>query len=250
VTAALSQIVRHPIKSVGYEELPAATLAPEAPLPWDRHWAVAHAAARFDGNPDGWAPKLNFLRGWGSADLMAVACRFDDGEGRMHLTQPRRDPLDFAPGRDDAVLIDWLRPLWPENRPEPDRLVVANGFHLADTPDPYLAVLNHASNRALGQRLGMDLSIHRWRGNLWVDGWAPWEEFDLIGREIAIGPAVLKVESRITRCKATCGNPETGHADADTLGALRDGYEHEDFGVYARVITGGQLRPGDTVRVR
>ena len=30
----------------------------------------------------------------------------------------------------------------------------------------------------------MDLSIHRWRGNLWVDGWAPWAEFDWIGQDI------------------------------------------------------------------
>jgi uncharacterized protein len=43
----------------------------------------------------------------------------------MRLTHPRRDPLALCPRRDDALLIDWLRPLWPENRPEPDRLVVA-----------------------------------------------------------------------------------------------------------------------------
>ncbi len=250
MSATLSHIVRHPIKSVGFEELPAVTLSPDAPLPWDRHWAVAHAAARFDGNPVGWEPKLNFVRGWGSADLMAVACRFDEFAGRMTLTHPRREPLHLDMSGDPAPLIDWLRPLWPENRPEPDRLVVANGFHLADNPDPFVAVLNLASNRALGQRLGMDLSIHRWRGNLWVDGWAPWEEFDLIGREIGIGHVVLRVESRITRCKATAGNPETGRADADTLGALEEGYEHQDFGVYARVVEGGQIRPGDTVQIR
>jgi uncharacterized protein len=79
---------------------------------------------------------------------------------------------------------------------------------------------------------------------------APWEEFDLIGREIAIGAVVLQVESRITRCKATCGNPETGRADADTLGALDEGYGHQDFGVYARVVAGGQIRPGDAVTIR
>jgi uncharacterized protein YcbX len=52
---ALAQIVRHPIKSVGFEELPAVTLTPDAPLPWDRHWAVAHKAARFRRQPRGLA---------------------------------------------------------------------------------------------------------------------------------------------------------------------------------------------------
>ncbi len=250
MSATLAHIVRHPIKSVGVEELPEAVLSPDQALPWDRHWAVAHAAARFDGNPEGWEPKLNFVRGWGSADLMAVGCSFDAGTGRMTLTHPRRDPLTFAPGEGDAALIGWLRPLWPGTRPDPDRLVHAPDSPLADKPDPYLSVLNLSSNRALGQRLGMDLSIHRWRGNLWVDGWAPWEEFDLIGREIAVGPAVLRVEERITRCKATCGNPETGRADADTLGALEDGYGHQDFGVYARVVAGGPIRAGDAVTIQ
>jgi hypothetical protein len=41
------------------------------------------------------------------------------------------------------------------------------------------------------------------------------------------------------------GNPETGLADADTLGALSEGWGHEDFGVYARVTGGGRIATGD-----
>ena len=37
--------------------------------------------------------------------------------------------------------------------------------------------------------------------------------------------------------------------DADTLGALQATYGHQDFGVYARVITGGTIAVGDTVVV-
>jgi uncharacterized protein len=112
-------------------------------------------------------------------------------------------------------------------------------------PEPYVAIANHSSNRALGQRLGQELSIHRWRANLWLDGLAPWEEFDLLGREITIGPTRLRIEERITRCRATSANPQTGRTDADTLGALEDGYGHQDFGVYARVIAGGTVQTGD-----
>ena len=60
---------------------------------------------------------------------------------------------------------------------------------------------------------------------------------------------VLKVAQRITRCKATTVNPETGTADADTLGALRAGWGHEDFGLYATVETGGEIRRGDAVEL-
>lgn len=243
----LAQICRHPIKSVGYEELPRVTLTPDQTLPFDRMWAVAHAGAPFHGHPTDWQPKLCFLRGWAEGQLMAIRARFDDATQTVTLTHPQRpDFTALLPAGGDA-LVDWLRPLWPANRPDPDRLVArTDGGALTDVPEPYLAIANHSSNRALGQRLGQDLSIHRWRANLWLDGMAPWEEFDLIGREISIGTTRLRIEDRITRCRATCANPETGRTDADTLGALEEGYDHQDFGVYARVISGGTATVGDT----
>lgn len=244
----LAHICRHPVKSVGYEELARVRLEPDMPLPFDRHWAVAHEAAKFPGQPEGWHGKMNFLRGFSEAALMAIRAEFDEETRRLTVTQPARPPLTVTLPEDGPALVDWLRPLWPEARPAPSRLVArTDGGALSDVPQPYLAVLSLASNRALGQRLGQDLSIHRWRGNLWLEGLAPWEEFDLLGREIAIGPVRLRVEKRITRCRATCANPETGVFDADTLGALKDGYGHQDFGVYARVIDGGGISVGDHV---
>ena len=61
--------------------------------------------------------------------------------------------------------------------------------------------------------------MERFRGNVWLDGLEPWAEFDLVGRDIRVGAATLRVRERITRCKATTVNPETGRIDADTLGA-------------------------------
>jgi uncharacterized protein len=248
MTARVAHLCRHPIKSAGFEEVARVTLAPGRAFPFDREWAVAHAAAKFGADPGGWQPKLNFLRGWGSADLMAVACASDEGARQLRLTHPRAAALEVCPDdpADAARLIDWLRPFWADTRPEPARVVRVPGQPMTDTPEPYVAILNLASNRALGQRLGRDLSIHRWRGNVWLDGLAPWEEFDLISRDITLGTATLRVEERIGRCRATCANPETGAFDADTLGALEQGFGHQDFGVYARVIAGGDVATGDS----
>jgi uncharacterized protein YcbX len=244
----LAAICRHPVKSAGYEELAAVELAEGRPMPWDRTWAVAHAAAPFAADPDGWQPKMAFLRGWAEGSLMAIRARFDEASRTLHLTHPARPPFEGLMPAAGAALVDWLRPLWPANRPEPVRLVVRrDGGALSDVPEPWVSVASLASNRALGQRLGMALSIHRWRANLWLEGLAPWEEFDLVGREIRIGPVRLRVEERIGRCRATCANPESGRMDADTLGALEDGYGHQDFGVYARVIGGGRVALGDPV---
>lgn len=245
-TWRLARICRHPVKSVGYEELARVTLTPGQPLPWDRAWAVAHEAAPFAGDPDGWQPKMAFLRGWAEGQLMAIRARLDDRTRELTLTHPARPDFRALMPEGGDALVAWLRPLWPANRPAPDRLVARrDGGALSDVPEPYLAIANLASNRDLGARLGQDLSIHRWRANLWLEGLEPWAEFDLIGREIAIGPARLRIEERITRCRATAANPETGQTDADTLGALDRAFGHQDFGVYARVIAGGDIAVGD-----
>ena len=117
---------------------------------------------------------------------------------------------------------------------------------MTDSDFPSVSILNRASLAALGARLGKPLAMERFRGNVWLDGLEPFAEFDLVGRDIRLGGASLRVRERITRCKATTVDPDTGIGDADTLGALRAGWGHEDFGVYAEVVAGGRVALGDT----
>jgi len=44
-------------------------------------------------------------------------------------------------------------------------------------------------------------------------------------------------------------DPATGEKDANTLAALRDGFGHQDCGVYLVVTKGGWLNQDDTVEV-
>lgn len=245
----VAHLVRHPVKSAGYECVETAALAPGAAFPFDRVWAVAHAAARLTDTP-GWAEKLQFLRGWGSADLMAISCQSVPEAGEITLSHPRRVTASFRPDdpADAARLIGWLRPLWPANRPEPARVIRVPGQAMTDQDQPLISVNSTASLADLSARMGQSLSIHRFRGNIWVEGWAPWAELGLIGQEITIGTARLRVEEPIGRCRATGANPETGVQDADTMGVLEGGYGHTDFGVFARVIEGGSVKIGDEVR--
>lgn len=246
----ITHLVRHPIKSAGFEQVEKAALTPGAAFPFDRVWAVAHAAARLT-KPPAWASKLQFLRGWGSADLMAIACTSDPETRTVTLSHPRRPTESFRP--DDAAdavrLVDWLRPLWPETRPEPARVVSVPGQALTDQDQPLVSINTLASLADLSARMGQDLSIHRFRGNIWVDGWAPWAELGLVGKEIIVGTVRLLVTEPIGRCRATAANPETGAQDADTMEALEAGLGHSDFGVFARVIAGGTICLGDEVRV-
>lgn len=251
MTATVAALVRHPVKSIGFEELAEVVLAAGATMPHDRRWAITHAAARPNDSADGWASKLNFLRGWAEPRLMAIAATLDENSGSLRLTHPDLEPVSVRPDTAEgaAALIAWVAQLWPAVRPEPARVVTPTGRGMTDQQTPYISILNRASNADLSRRMGQDLSMHRWRGNVWLDGPEPWAERSWIGQEITLGKARLKVEAHISRCKATEANPMTGRADADTLGALDAAFGHQDFGVFARVVSGGRVATGDRAEI-
>lgn len=249
MTATVASIQRHPLKSHGRESLGAISLAAGRSMPWDRNWAVAHEAAKL--HPGEWAPCTNFSRGSKAPNLMAIEATFDEARGLLTLRHPERPDISFCPdnAEDAAAFIDWVRPLCPSDRAAPAQVVALPGRGNTDTDYPSVSLINLASNRALGEVMGVELSPKRWRGNFWIEGLAPFAEKDLIGKNLTLGTARLEIVQPIVRCLATTANPDTGQRDADTLGTLRAQFDHQNFGVYARVISGGTVAVGDMLIV-
>lgn len=250
MTAHLAHILRHPIKSVGYEEIESAPLTRGRALPFDRRWAIAHQAAKPEGPIRAWAGKQNFLRGAAAPGLMAIRAA-TAADGRITLTHPEAGSLAVHPdlSEDQAALMAWLRPLWPAHRPAPRSVEHAPGMALTDSPEPYVSVLSQSSLDALGAAAGVSLSRNRFRGNLWVEGWLPWSERALVGRNLRIGTAVLEIVEPIMRCRATCANPETGHEDLDVLSLLQRLNGDAQFGLFAVVREAGAVTRGDHVEI-
>lgn len=250
-TAVLKKIRRHPIKSVGGESLSEITLIAGAPLPGDRIWAILHEAADkhlSDGELRKWLPKSAFLRGAAAHPLQAITGGWHDG--KLSLMHPERPELRFDPddGDDMHRLLDWVRPLWPADKPVPSRLV-RGPQALTDNAPPYVSILSLDSLSALEDAAGQSFDTHRWRGNLWVEGWPARYEAGLIGKDIAIGTARLRIAEPIGRCTATDTSARTGKADCDMLSVLKSAFGDTSFGVFALVETGGTIRPGDRVEV-
>ncbi|MCF6444255.1 MOSC domain-containing protein [Nereida sp. MMG025] len=238
---------RHPIKSHGREELDRVTLTEGKTMPWDRRWAVAHEGARTDGAS--WASCANFSRGSKAAELMAIHAQTDVDSGLVTLSHPKRPDLAFDPDQSADDFLQWVRPLMPSNRAQSTRLVRVPDRGMTDTDYPSISLLNVSSLRALSQKAGAPLQATRFRTNIVMEGLGPWEEFEWIGKRLAIGSAEVEVTERIERCMATTANPATGARDVDTLGALEDGWGHRDFGVYAIVTKTGQIACGDKIKV-
>ena len=250
MTATISAIWRHPIKSHGREALERVRVLAGRTLPWDRTWAVLHEAAKADGSE--WAQCVNFSRGSKVPSLMAIDARLDEANGQVTLLHPDRVALTFDPDapEDLAKFLDWVAPLMPKERAASSRIVRVEGRGMTDTDFPSVSLGGLASLRALSDRLGQKLDPRRFRINFWVEGLAPFEEFDWVGSEIEIGGVAFRVDDRIERCMATTANPDTGRRDVDTLGGLESGWGHRDLGVYLTAISDGEVAVADPVTVR
>lgn len=241
---------RHPIKAHGVEAVEAVTLRAGETMPWDRVWAIATEAARVAPGSTEWAPCPNFGRGAKSPELMAIRAEVDEAGGTVRLTHPRREAITVNPDdpEDAARLVAWVTPLTAPGRALP-AFVARALVGMTDSEYPSISILNPASLAALGAQVGKTLAMERFRGNVWLDGMEPFEEFALVGGTLRLGEAVLAVREPITRCVATHVDPETGVVDADLLGALQAGWGHKDFGVFAEVTGGGRVTVGDAAVV-
>ncbi len=241
----VTHLWRYPIKSHGRECLNAVDLQVGKVFPWDRQWAVQHDLS--DHEVDGWLPCQHFMRGASTPGLAGLSATLD--EASRCVTVSHNDLGDFSFRPDDAIaateFLEWIQPLIDVNRSKPRRIVSARYVGLTDTDFASISIMNLATNRVISKTVKCPVEIERWRGNIWLDGFEPWQEFAWIGQHIKVGSAILKVRERIGRCLHTAANPRTGKRDLDLPRLLQEHWGHTDFGIYAEVTAAGRVSVGD-----
>ena len=247
----VEQIWRHPIKSLGAERVKRVTLSEGKTLPWDRVWALTYKNSKFDfGNPK-WVPCHKFLRCSIAPLFAAVSAKVNESCGEISLKHPAIGSINLNPEDPNSVsdFIKWVYPICPKNAPKPETLCKVPGRGMTDTDYPSISLNSISSLKDLSKKMDLELDPRRFRGNIWIKGLGPWFENELVGERISIGESVLKVVEPIVRCNATKLNVKTGRADADTLTALQDNFNHKDFGVYCKVIKPGSISEKDSFSV-
>lgn len=247
--ASIESIYRYPVKGLSPERLSRVTLSPGATLPLDRAYAIENGPSGFDPGHPQYFPKIRFLMLMRNARLAALKTSLDDESHvltiRYEDREAARGDMRTAEGR--AAIERFLAEYAADELRGPPKVLHAPGHSFSDVAKKVVSIINLASVAELDNAAGQPLNPLRFRGNLHVSGWPAWREFDLLGSEIAIGKARLKVVKRIVRCAATEVDPDTAIRDVAVPQLLMKTYDHADCGVYAEVKQGGEIEAGDRI---
>jgi len=246
--AKIASIYRYPVKGLSPEPMDRTWLAVGETLPGDRLYAIENGPSGFDPAQPRYQPKTHYLMLMRNGRLAALKTRFDAPSQTLVIAREGREAVrgDLGTAQGRSAIEQFFAGFCADELRGPPRLLHAPGFSFSDVARKVVSIINLTSVRALEQRIGAAVDPLRFRGNVYVTGWPAWHELDLVGSEIAIGNARLKVVKRIVRCAATNVDPATGIRDLAIPETLLRAYGHSDCGIYAEVVRPGEIAAGDT----
>jgi uncharacterized protein YcbX len=243
-------IFRHPVKGFTPEALDAVQLTPGEGFPFDRLWAVENGPCGFNPAAPAFVSKTRFTVLAQIARVAAARTRYDAASGVLHVTAPSAPEIAvrLADTAGRGAFAAWLTDLLGEDVRGTLKVIEApGGWRFTDHPLGQVSIINLASVRDLGQRMGVEIDPLRFRANLYVEGWPAWAENGWTGREMMLGWAKAQVFKPIVRCAAPGVNPATAERDLEITKALFDNYGHLHCGIYVRVTAAGAVGLGDAV---
>jgi len=253
----ITALYRYPVKGLSPEPLQSVVLQAGHGFPRDRQWAITNGRWFFDDTNYTPRPKTDFLMLMQHEKLAALRTQVSADGRRLAIRTPDGLVLDLA--LDDEADLRRASEFFAEylqgNAEQRPAIVTATSQRFTDVSvvSPALmqavSIVNMASVRDLGTRMGCELDPLRFRANVYVDGGQPWEELSWIDRDLRLGDIPARAVLRTRRCAATNVNPATGVRDLGIPQALMKHFRHGDMGIYVELLGGGMLRPGDPLQI-
>jgi uncharacterized protein len=244
----VTSLYRYPVKGLSPERVRCAELVKGDYFPADRLYALEDGPSGFDAAAPQHQSKIKFLMLMRNEGLARLTTRYDNAGATLSIEEGGRELVrgDVRTQEGRLAIEAFFRRFMPDELRGPPKLLAApHGFRFTDSRRGFVSIINLASVQAVEEMVGAPVDPLRFRGNVHVDGLAPWAEFDLMGK-VLHGPSGLrlKVTKRIERCAATNVDPVSALRDLDIPRALRRTWGHIDCGVLLQVTEGGALAPG------
>ncbi len=247
----VASLYRYPVKGLSPEALQSVALSTGETLPFDRAYAIENGPGRFDPGAPRHLPKINFLMLMRDERLATLKTRFEDASETLTILrdgkQVARGQLTTTLGR--RLIEQFIAAYMKTELRGAPRIVHAPGHSFSDVAAKCVHIVNLASVRELERIVGRAVDPLRFRANVYLDDGEAWAELGWMDRVIEIGPAKLQAFARTQRCEATNVDPGTGARDMAIPAHLMRTWGHQDFGIYAKIVTGGQISVGTAAAV-
>lgn len=240
-------LYRYPVKGLSPEALASATLEKGGTFPADRAFAIENGKHDFDPTAPKHFPKIKFLMLMRDERLATLKTRYEDATSTLHVSLDGSEVLAANLMSDEGrkALEDFLSTYMEKELRGRPRVVHAPGFSHSDAPAKLVSFINMASVRALEEKIGAHVHPLRFRGNVYIDGLAPFEDHDWVGKRFRVGEVEFEGVFPTERCAATNVDPETGARDMEIPKTLLQNWNSANLGLYAVVKSPGTIRPGD-----
>jgi len=256
LTGNIQALYHYPVKGLTAQRIDHVRLNPAQGFPFDREFGFARHDSGYDPNAYKPLPKTRFLMLMMDERLAGLESHFDTEIWQLSL-HVQGKPLmaaDLSTQKGRQETETFFARMFDMTADEMPRFVHAAPHRFTDVSVASEALMNAVSLintnsvKAFGQKIGQEIDPMRFRGNILFDGWPPFSELDLVGKEIRIGDARAKITLRTRRCAATEVNPKTVKRDLPLPRLLVQHYGHADMGVYAEIETGAEIEPGAPIR--
>ncbi len=254
MNGVIQKLFHYPIKGLSAQPLASVVMRKGEGFPLDRAFGFARSGSGFDPQNPSPLPKTKFIMLAKDENLARLDTFYDGAVGILSITRNGKTALfDITnyDGRNEASkylaehlnFSDELQPTLHSAEPHKftDVSVVSPEMMNA------VSLINLESVSHLSEVLGQKVDPARFRGNIIFSGLPAFSELDLIGQRLMLGNVQVKVVRRTKRCSATEVNLKTAERDLNIPKILRDHFGHSDMGVYAEVVSCGDLKPGDEI---
>ena len=245
----IASLYRYPVKGLSPEPLQNVAVASGETLPFDRAYAIENGPGRFDANAPRHLPKITFLMLMRDERLATLRSAFDDTTETLTIQrdgkQVARGQLTTPLGR--QLIEQFIGAYMKTELRGAPKIVRAPGHSFSDVAAKCVHIVNLATVREVERVVGRPIDPLRFRANFYMDDAPPWAEFAWLDKDITVGPVKLRVFARTTRCAATNVDPNTGARDMAIPAHLMRTWGHEDLGIYAKVVNGGDIAVGEPV---
>ncbi|WP_120003913.1 MOSC domain-containing protein [Nesterenkonia muleiensis] len=258
-TGTVTGLCVYPIRGMSAQHLEQVRLSPERGFPHDRAWALARHGGEAIRLPEKPLSSYNYHGPTYDPRLAGIRTQLNTETQQLEVYVREHQVLSccLAHEGDRAEaeqLLARVLDLDPHHAPRLIRRTSENyNYTYTATISARMGravhIVNLASVRELGERVGEEIDPLRFRANIYFDAGEAWVERNWTQQRLGLGEAGLTVEMGTPRCAATEVNRATAELDIPVPRLLKQHYGHTEMGLYATVEAAGTVTLGAPIHM-